>query len=122
MRTSPISTTRRMALYDYYRDRRNAYQKKAYQVLGGKCVLCGSTDGLRHRFIDLASPLSTRYTTNPITLYRRICNEPTVRSAVCLVCRGCRVAHCSIGQPVENTTAPGNKPLNHSVNEVTKID
>jgi hypothetical protein len=114
MKFNPMATTRRMALYDYYRSRREAYQKKAYRELGGQCVLCGSTDGLRHRFIDPNHGLSCRYKTNPITLYRRICNEPTVRSAVCLVCRECRVAHRSIGQPVENTTAPGNKPLEQS--------
>ena len=111
MRTSPLSTTRRMVLYDYYRDRRNAYQKKAYQQLGGHCVLCDSTAGLRHRFIDPNHALAIRYKTNPITLYRKICNEPSVRIAVCLVCRECRVAHRSIAQPIENTTTPGYKPL-----------
>lgn len=114
MRTSPISTTRRMALYDYYRDRRNAYQKRAYQMLGGQCVLCGSTDGLRHRFTDRDHPLTSRYQTNPVTLYRKICNESSVRTAVCLLCRECRVAHRSIAQPIENTTAPGHKPLEQS--------
>jgi len=111
MKSNAITTTRRMALYDYYRDRRNAYQKKAYQVLGGKCALCGSTDGLRHRFLDSDSQLSSRYKTNPITLYRKICYEPSVRTAVCLVCRECRVAHRSIAPPIENTAIPGPKPL-----------
>ena len=114
MRTSPISTTRRMALYDYYRDRRNAYQKRAYQELGGRCVLCGSSAGLRHRSIDPNHGLSNRYKTNPITLYRKICNESSVRTAVCLLCRECRVAHRSIAQPIENTAAPGYKPLEQS--------
>lgn len=114
MRTSPISTTRRMALYDYYRTRREAYQKKAYQVLGGKCVLCGSTAGLRHRVIDPNSQLSSSYKTNPVTLYRKICTEPPVRTAVCLVCRECRVAHRSIAQPIVNASAPGYKPLEQS--------
>ena len=114
MRTSPISTTRRMALYDYYRSRREAYQKKAYKELGDQCVLCGSTDGLRHRFIDSNHPLTSRYQTNPVTLYRKICNEQEVRSAVCLVCRECRIAHHSIGQPVEDTAAAGYKLLEQS--------
>lgn len=109
MRTSPLSTTRRMALYDYYRNRREAYQKKTYQLLGGQCSICGSTVGLRHRFTDPTHPLANLYTTNPGTLYRRICNEPSVRTAVCLVCRKCRIAHSSIAPSIENITIPGYK-------------
>lgn len=103
-----------MALYDYYRNRREAYRKKAYEELGGQCSLCSSTVGLRHRFINPNHLLARGYQTNPATLFRKICNEPSVRSAVCLVCRECRVAHRTIALPIERETAPGNRPLEQS--------
>jgi len=95
MNFSSVPVEHRIALYDHFKNRRRASQEEAYSVLGGKCSVCGSTDDLRHRFVDANNPLKSLYRTNPPTLYRRICFEPHLRAELHLLCRVCRLARAN---------------------------
>jgi hypothetical protein len=86
-----IPANYRIALYDHSKKRRLAYKQEAYEILGNRCQLCGSSQSLSHRFNDINNPLKERYRTNPATLFRRICLEPTLRGELHLLCRGCRL-------------------------------
>ena len=111
MNTSPIPIGPRIVLYDHYKDRRRAYQEAAFNLLGGKCQLCASTENLRHRFIDRAHPLATRYRTNPATLFRRISLEPSLREALHLLCRECRLSIRISKESISNSTNQGHSLL-----------
>ena len=91
MNFSFVPINSKIALYDHYRAHRMAYRDQAYELLGGRCGICGSTNNLRHRFRDPSHPLKNSYRTNPVTLFRRLCLEPELRSVVRLLCRACRL-------------------------------
>lgn len=107
----PITAERRITRLDQYKKRRTAYRLQAYELLGGRCSLCGSTENLRHRFFDPTHPLANRYRTNPGTLYRRILREPTLKSDLYLLCRECRIAHRSPTPAQATSGTPGPKTL-----------
>ena len=85
----------RIALYDYFKVRRLAWQTAAFRKLGNQCAKCGSKEALRVRFCDAENPLFVKYRTNYVTLFRRICLEPEVRFQVRLLCRGCSLSESS---------------------------
>jgi hypothetical protein len=93
----------RMALYNYFKTRRLAYRAEALRALGSQCSLCGGLDDLRVRFKDRANELRDKYRSNPVTLYRRLCNEPELREQLMLLCRSCRLSHPA------NSTEEGSK-------------
>jgi hypothetical protein len=111
MTVSRIPAEHLRALYDYNKARREAYKEQAYMILGAKCSLCGSTDTLRHRFVDEFDPRANQYRTNPITLFRRICIEPELRNDLYLICRECRIALSAATTRKNCNPTPGYKPL-----------
>ena len=89
--TQALPARHRVAVYDYVKSRRLHHQEQAYKLLGERCAICGSKDALRLRFLDPDNPLSKKYAHSPTTLYRRLCNEPSLRQEVRLLCRLCRL-------------------------------
>ena len=107
--TLTLPARHRVAVYDYVKGRRLFHQEQAYKLLGEQCSACGSSDGLRLRFLDPNNPLRAKYAHSPSTLYRRLCNEPSLRQEVRLLCRLCRLD----GKP-STSADQATKPLEHS--------
>lgn len=117
MKVSRIPAEHLVALYDHYKDRRAAYRKEAYQILGDKCSLCGSTESLRHRFNNPCDPRASQYRTNPVTLFRRICLELKLRKELYLICRECRIAHGGATSSNSGDLTPVQNPLDNPSTE-----
>src|SRR5580658_7365249 len=107
MKVPSIPIGPRIALYDHHKNLRIACQEAAYQLLESKCHTCGSTDCLRHRFINPNHPLVNRYRTNPTTLFRRIFREPGLRAELRLLCRECRLSTRVPNSSTPNPANPG---------------
>jgi hypothetical protein len=117
MAVSHIPAEHLVALYDHNKNRRIEYQQEAYRILGGKCSLCGSSNILRHRFIDPLHPLANRYRTNPVTLFRRICMDLDLRNDLRLICRECRLALHRTNPKNAGDVTPNQKSLDKTTME-----
>jgi hypothetical protein len=86
-----LTPKQRLAYYKYLRQRRLKLEERAKQLLGNKCDLCAKEENLRVQFRNLANPNRMKYQKNPVTLYRRLCLEATMRDEVMLLCSLCRL-------------------------------
>ena len=100
-----LPTVHRMALIDHLKQLKLDLQQEVFNLLGGKCAICGTTEGLRLRFCLRDNPLATEYRNHPTTLYRRIIREPEMKNSVHLLCRPCRLDLYGKG----SSTSPGNE-------------
>lgn len=80
---------RRVFHYRYKARYRQTLKERAYKLLGNACS-CGSTDNLRIRFRDSASPLKA-LSQHPETLHNRILRDPEAAAQAALMCHTCRV-------------------------------
>lgn len=86
-----LTPKQRLSYYKYLRQRRFQFETRAKELLGGICTICGAIDALRIQFRNVDNPLRSKYRTNPVTLYRRLCLEPTLRNELALFCNLCRL-------------------------------